>query len=216
MPRPPRQPRRDEVPAGELEAYDAVIERFLRRYQGGVAPAGDVDAGGYFGPMLSSPPMCHLVSQMGAFVVTRGGEPDSYSHADREFAEQVLCATWKLNVGLDFHMVDAVGAGVRIEAIAALRYGREEELTDDERLVALYIRQVVEGTVTDETYEAMERRLGTRGLMEYTTMVLWLQWTIRMEQWVKFPTPSDAELDALIEGLRGGRVTGEDYTGRIA
>ena len=47
-------------------------------------------------------------------------------------------------------------------------------------------------------------------------MVLWLQWTIRMEQWVKFPAPSDAQLDALIEELRGGRVTGEDYTGRIA
>jgi hypothetical protein len=216
MPRPPRQPRREEVAQDELEAYDAVTERVRQRYQGGRPAEGDIDAGGYFGPMLSSPPMCHLVSQMGRFVVTRGDVAGSYSHADREFAEQVLCATWKLNVGLDFHMVDAVGAGVRIEAIAALRYGHEEELTDDERLVALYIRQVVEGKVSDETYEAMERRLGTRGLMEYTNMVLWLQWTIRMEQWVQFPAPSDAELDALIVDLRGGRVTGEDYASRIA
>jgi hypothetical protein len=112
-------------------------------------------------------------------------------------------------------MVDAVGAGVRPEAIEALRYGHEENLTDDERVVAQYIRQTVEGAVTDESYCAMERRLGTRGLMEYTTMVLWLQWTIRMEQWVQFPAPTDAELDALIEDLRGGRVTGGDYLSRI-
>lgn len=216
MPRPPRQPRRAELSPDELPAYDAVVERISKRYHGGRAPGEDFDAGGYFGPMLSSPPMCHLVSQMGAFVVTRGDQPDSYSHADREFAEQVLCATWKLNVGLDFHVVDAVGAGVRLEAIEALRYGREENLTDDERLVALYIRQVVEGTVTDETYDAMERRLGSRGLMEYTAMVLWMQWTIRMEQWVQFPAPTDSQLDALIDDLRGGKVTGADYTSRIA
>jgi len=216
MPRPPRQPRRDEVAPEELAAYDAVIERFLRRYQAGAKPEGDVDAGGYFGPMLSSPPMCHLVSQMGAFVVTRGDQPGSYTHADREFAEQVLCATWKLNVGMDFHIKDAVGSGVRLEAIEALRSGQEQNLTDDERLVATYVRQVVEGTVTDESYEAMERRLTTRGLMEYTNLILWLQWTIRMEQWVQFPVPTDAQLEVLIEDLRGGKVSGGDFSSRIA
>jgi len=216
MPRPPQQPRREDVPSEELEAYDAVVERVRRRYQAGGAADGNVDAGGYFGPMLSSPPMCHLVSQMGAFMVTRGEQPHSYSHADREFAEQVLCATWKLNIGLDFHIVDAVGAGVRVEAIEALRAGREEELDDGERLAATYIRQVIGGTVTDESYGAMEERLGTRGLMEYTALIHWLQWTIRMEQWVQFPAPTDARLDELIEGLRGGRVSGEDYTSRIA
>jgi hypothetical protein len=217
MPRPPRQPTRGNVPAEELEAYDAVIDRVSKRYGIAETQEGEfLDAGGYFGPMLSSPPMCHLVSQMGAFMVTRGDQPGSYSHADREFAEQVLCATWKVNIGLNFHLVDAVGAGVRLEAIEALRYGHEERLNDDERLMTSYIRQVIDGRTADDTYAAMEKRLGTRGLMEYTALILWLQWTIRMEQWVDFPAATDAELDQLIEGLRTGQVTGEDYISRIA
>ena len=42
-------------------------------------------------------------------------------HADGEFAEQVLCATWKTNTGQNVHIPDAIGAGVRLEAIEALR-----------------------------------------------------------------------------------------------
>ena len=65
-----------------------------------------------------------------------------------------------------------------------------------------YIRQVVDGQVDDVTYAAMEGRLGTRGLFEYTGFILWLHWTIRMEQWVKLPAPTDAEVEELIAALR--------------
>ena len=51
--------------------------------------------------------------------------------------------------------VAAVASGVRLEAVEALRYGHEEDLNDDERLLVGYIRQVVTGTVDDETFAAL-------------------------------------------------------------
>lgn len=217
MARPPTQPRREQVPAEERDAYDAVITRVRKRLgQAAGAQDGHFDAGPYFGVMLTSPPLCHLASQMGAFLVTRGNQSGSYSHADREFAEQVLCATWKTNAGQNVHIADAVAAGVRLEAIEALRRGAEEELTDDERLLTVYVRQVVDGLVDDETYGAMDRRLGARGLLEYTGFILWLQWTIRMEQWVKLPAPTDAEVEDVMAELRAGDGRPADWASRIA
>jgi hypothetical protein len=205
MARPPQQPRREDVSIEERDGYDAVIARVRKRFgQPEAAPQEPFDAGPYFGAMLVSPPLCHLVSQMGAYLVTRGDHPGSYSHADREFAEQVLCATWKTNAGQNVHIADAVRTGVRLEAIEALRSGDEQKLTEDETLVTRYVRQVVEGLTDDETYAAMEARLGTRGLFEYTGFILWLHWTIRMEQWVKLPMASDAELEELMAQLRAG------------
>ena len=62
----------------------------------------------------------------------------------------------------------------------------------------------------------MEGRLGTRGLFEYTGFILWLHWTIRMEQWVMLPAPTDAEVEELIAALRTGDPRGNDYASRIA
>ena len=108
MTRPPLQPRREDVAAEELDAYDAVIARVRTRLgQPAGTPDEHFDAGPYFGVMLTSPTLCHLASQMGAYLVTRGNHPGSYSHADREFAEQVLCATWKTNAGQNVHIPDA-------------------------------------------------------------------------------------------------------------
>jgi hypothetical protein len=217
MTRPPLQPRREDVAAQELDAYDAVIARVRTRLgQPAGTPEEYFDAGPYFGVMLTSPTLCHLASQMGAYLVTRGNHPGSYSHADREFAEQVLCAAWKTNAGQNVHIPDAVGAGVRLEAIEALRDEDEATLNDDEQLLTVYIRQVVHGQVDDATYAAMENRLGTRGLFEYTGFILWLHWTIRMEQWVKLPAPTDAEVEELIAALRTGDARGDDYASRIA
>jgi hypothetical protein len=202
MSSPPLQPRREQVPAGERDAYDAVIARLRVRFGHPSGPPDEYfDAGPYFGPMLISPPLCHVASQMGAFLIARGAESGSYSHTDREFAWQVLSAKLKTNGGQSVHIVDAVRAGVRLDAIAALRRGTDDELSDDERLLAAYVRQVVDGLLNDETHEAMESRLGVRGLFEYTGMILWFQWSMRMEQWVRLPTLADSEVDELIAAL---------------
>jgi hypothetical protein len=153
---------------------------------------------------MQSPPLCAIAARMGTFVRTAGDREGSYSHRDREFVDQVLSADWRTNVVLARHIPDALATGVRMEAIEALRYGHEDDLSEDERLLADFIRQVVSGTVEDATWAAMESRLGTRGLVEYTAFILWLQWIMRMMQALGTRDPSDAEIDAMIRDFRDG------------
>lgn len=217
MARPPEQPKRSEVPSEELEAFDTVIARMRRMAGMGDGPVDDdFKAGTYFGALLNSPSMCQIVAQMGTFVRTAGNREGTYSHADREFVDQILSKDWKTNVVQGVHVADALGVGVRLEAIEAIRFGHEEDLNDDEQLLAKWIRQVVSGQVDDETYAAMEQRLGTRGLVEYTGFVLWLQWTMRMMQALGTENPSDEEIDRIISELRAGSDRGQDFATRLA
>jgi deoxyribodipyrimidine photo-lyase len=151
MSRPPKQPRRETIPTDEQPAYDTVVKRFRAWYQAGEAPPEEhFEVGTYFGALLNSPPMCALASQMGAMFRDVGNKPGSYSHADREFVDQVLAAEYKSNVVQNVHIIDAVKSGVRIEAVEALRARRDDLLTEDELLLAKYIRQVIKGKVTDD------------------------------------------------------------------
>jgi hypothetical protein len=110
---------------------------------------------------------------------------------------------------------DGLAAGVRMEAIEALRYGHEEDLTEDEQLLARYIRAVVSGTVDDELWEAMVERMGARGVVEYSGFILWLGWIKRMMQLLKTSDPPDEEIDALIAGLKEGSIETADFRSRL-
>ena len=126
----------------------------------------------------------------------------------------MLSADYKTNNVGDFHWNDAIETGNRIEAIKALRYGQEEDLNDQERLLATYVRQVVSGTVDDETWAAVKEGVGERGVVEYTAFILWLHWLIRMMQAVGYEEPTDEEIHQLIEDLEAG--TAElDYRSRM-
>jgi hypothetical protein len=217
MARPPAQPRRESIPEEEWAQHDAAVAR-QRRFRGApeAPPEEHFDIGEYFGALLNSPPMCAIANEMGTFVRVAGDRDNTYSHADREVVDQVLSADWKTNVVQATHIPDALSAGVRMELIKGLRYGHEENLTDDEKLLAKYIRQAVSGTVDNETWGKMEDRLGTRGLVEYTGFVLWLQWIMRMMQALKTNNPSDEEIDALIRDIESGAREIPDYRVRLA
>jgi hypothetical protein len=220
MERMPRltQPSRTQFDDPEdLESYDAVIRR-RTSMEMTTDDDGSLDAphlGEYWSGLINSPRLCALAAQMGTFVRTAGERPDTYSHADREFVDQVLSADWKTNVIQALHIPDGVAAGVRLEAVEALHYGREEELNEDEQLLARYIRQLVTGTVDDETFAAMKERLGARGVVEYSGFVLWLQWIIRMMQMIGVNDPPDAEIQAIIAGLKEGSIEVPDYRKRL-
>lgn len=202
MKRPPAQPRREDLPDAELDDHDRVVSRF-RAWFGQPGPSdAHFEVGTYFGALLNSPPMCALASGLGQYFRGVGDRPGSYSHADREYVDQVLSAHFSTNVVQNIHIVDAVKAGVRIEAIEALRAKRDDLLDPDELLLATYVRQVVDGKVDPAIYARMEERLGVRGLVEYTGFICWLQWIIRMMQALDTGAVSDAEVDALIEQAR--------------
>lgn len=211
MPWPPSQPPREQVPPEEQAAYDMVVERARRRG----APDPDRDAG-YYGRLMLSADLGNRLSEFGAAVRRLGDRKDTFSHADREFVDQVLSADFKTNIVQSMHINDAVATGVRIEAIEALRAGREDLLTDDERMLADFIRRVVGGRVDTESWNRMEARMGPRGVLDYTIFILFLQLTMRLMSAVGSPEPSDAEIDALIRDLKSGEREVDDYRKRIS
>jgi hypothetical protein len=199
MTRPPEPPDRADIPLAELEDYDAILGRFASRIRD-----GKIDPGPYFGILLNTPALAAPIVSLSRRVRHRGEHEGSFSHADREFVDHVLMSDWNANQFRAIHVADALEAGVRIEAIEALMDGREEELTEDERLLATFIRQVVSGGVTDETYELVEQRLGKRGAIEYTIFVLYLQLTIRLAQAFGLPEPTEQEIRELVREFRDG------------
>jgi hypothetical protein len=209
MPRPVTPPDREQIAEAELAAHDSVRERF--RAMGGEG-GGYADSGAYWSALLNSPPFAAAIAQMGSLVRNAGERPGTYSHADREFVDMVLSFDWDYRGLLGIHIPDAVALGVRIEAIEALRAGREEQLTDDERLLADYIRRVLNGTVTDAAYEQMEARLGKRGTVEYTFFISFLQFVGRL--WQAFGVPDIPDIGELLQSLRDG-VMPEDVQARL-
>jgi alkylhydroperoxidase family enzyme len=161
--------------------------------------------GDYYGALLNSPPMCATLAQLGTLVRTAGERSNTYSHADREFVDQVLSAEFNSTVVQEFHLPDAIAAGVRIEAIEALRAGDDDALTPEEQLLARYIRQVVRGDVQDETWNTMLERLGQRGLVEYTVFITFLQLIMRLMQALQTAAPSQAQIDEQIARLKADR-----------
>jgi hypothetical protein len=210
MPWPPRQPRREEIEEAELAAYETVIERARRMG----APDPESDAG-YYGRLMLSPLMGNQLSEMGRIVRARGERGDTYSHADREFVDQVLSVDFGTNVVQMLHVPDALATGVRIEAIEALRAGRDEDLSAEESQLADFIRRVVGGRMNREAWEAMEARIGERGALEYTIFILFLQLTMRMFQAVGMPDPPDSDIDALLTEFNDGAREAADFKTRI-
>jgi hypothetical protein len=213
LPQPPRSAFSDP---DDLAGYDAVTERQAGLFGNVFDPElGGPDVGDYWGALLNSPRMTAIAGDMGNFVRTAGERPGGYAHWERELVDQVLSADWKTNVVQGLHIGDAVSTGVRLEAIEAIRYGHEEDLTEDERLLVKYIRAVVSGTVDDQLFAAMQERLGARGLVEYTGFIMWLSWIMRMMQVMRTPDPPDAEIDAIIVGLKDGSLAIPNYRERL-
>jgi hypothetical protein len=201
MARPEPAPDRDGIREDEFQYWDGVVEREGNRGQ--LGPDGKL--GGYYGALLNAPGLCFHINAMGRIVRNVGSHPGSYSHADREWVDQVLSIDWKSNTVLASHIPDALAVGVRLDAIIALREGREDELTADERLITEYIRSVRDGTVTGDLHERMVARLGVRGTTEYAAFIMFLVLTIRLIEATTGATGlSDEEITQLLQGYKDG------------
>jgi hypothetical protein len=193
-------PDRESIPADELDDYD----RMVARAKDARADRAAEGFPAYFGALLNSPPLAAGLMGVGRTVRQLGMKPGTYTHAQREWVDQVLSADWKTNVVQLTHIPDGLAVGVRLEAIDALREGREEDLDDEERLLADHIRRVAGGTVTDESYAEIEAHMGSRAALEYTIFIGFLMMTIRLNQALGVPDPSEAEIDRMLDGFRDG------------
>jgi hypothetical protein len=220
MPRPPTQPDRDTLDELEQRAYDVVVRRFQRaRSDRPEDVASKTDAGGW-GPVLNAPIPAAWQNELAKYFRTRGEVDGSYSHADRELATIVGGFEFDAAELFMVNISDAPAVGVRIEAIRAIWEGRDDALTDDERLLVTFVREVSHGTLSDEIYDAMERRLGARGLVELTMFVNFEVSIIRTAQALhtyerRAPEQVDHELDELLKGLADGTIPPGDPHIRI-
>lgn len=164
--RPASPPDPSEFSGEDLEFYEKLTNTPTRKNPIPLDPNGPLVQ--YTQVVLNTPKATYF-NQMFAYALrAAASRGDTYSHYDREWTEQVVCWDIDSHVSQEVHIVDALFHGVRPEAIKALAEGRDEDLTDDELLLATYTRQVCNGTVTDETYDAVEKRNGKRGAVELT------------------------------------------------
>lgn len=200
MPRPLNAPTSDEFEGDERELFDRLMASWMHGH-----PMTRSAQNPWMAGLLYWPEYAQLRLELSRLLLTIPEREGSYSHADREWADMVLTWHMNTNVILGGHLPDALGAGVRLEAIEAVRAGRDEDLTDDERLLAVFIRQIVDGTVTDETFNAVEEYMGERATAEYVIFVTCLWETMRQMNALGQPEMTDAEVDQMIDDFKSGR-----------
>jgi hypothetical protein len=215
MSRPPRVPSREEVAEDERENYDAIVRagtRPLEVTRNGVKlfewDHSKLYAD-YYHRLLVNPDAARAIRLVGGATrkVEYASGTHSFSPSDHELIDLVLCfdsGYWAL---LRIHTPSAVIAGVSVETIEALRDGREDEIDDDTRFVVRFIREVAAGTLTDETWDRMEERLGSeRGVVDFCILICILQLHMRLHHVFKIEPIPEEEYADMLEKLRGGGV----------
>jgi hypothetical protein len=216
VPRPQRLPTRNDFGPDEQPLFDEVQDAIAKK-EAGAKDVRGADPRAYWGRLAWWPANALNRLEASSLIRTAGDRTDSYSHVDREWADQVLAVELRTNVVQYGHLPDALATGVRLEAIEALRSGRDEDLTETELLLTVFIRQIIGGTVTDETWTRMEEYIGARGAVEYMCFVTTLWLTFRQFNALGLPDPDDAEIDRMIDDFKTGkRAVPTDWRNRVA
>jgi hypothetical protein len=208
MARPARPASRQAIPEPERAYFDALAASVFGKDVTSAAwiaqddqPVGE----GYFGVLLHWPKYADNRRELSAIVRSPSDQADSYSYKDREFISIVLHKHLASNCTMSGHLDDAIASGVRLDAIEAIRRGVDDQLTEDEALLAEYIREVADGAVHDDTWDKMERRNGTRALIHYTICITVIVMAMRQMQAFGLPEWTDAEIDQMLDDYRTGR-----------
>lgn len=206
MSRPPHPPSASDVPAEAAPLLEGLLNSWMHGYS--VSERARVNP--WMAALLYWPEYARNRIELSGLLLTAAERDGTFSHAQREWADIVLASHLETNVVMRTHLPDAIGAGVRIEAVEAVRSDNEDALTEEEAEFADYIRRVVDGEVTDESYDSIEARIGTRGVIEYTIFVTVLHETMRQFQAFGAEDPSDEEIDQLLEDMKSGKRTVPD------
>jgi 4-carboxymuconolactone decarboxylase len=152
MARVPTIRSKGELPAAAHAAWDAIAES-----RGHVV--------GPFTVLLHSPELARRVAHLGAYV-----RFESMLPADvRELVILSLARAMSCEFEWAAHVPIARKAGVRDEAIAAIRERRLDGLTDAERDVVRYVTALIEEKrVDEEMFRQLERRFGVEGVVVLT------------------------------------------------
>lgn len=215
MSRPPRVPSRDEVPEEERENYDAIVNAAKIPLE--VTRDGEKMFDWshsdlfmqYYSRLLVNPDAARAIRMVGRATrkVEYARQHGSFSPADHELIDLVLCFDADYWALLRIHTPSAVIAGVSVETIEALRDGRDEDLDDDTAFVVRFIREVSNGTLSDESWDRMEARIGSeRGTVDFCILICILQLHMRLHHVFKIEPIARDEYSAMLDQLRSGDI----------
>jgi hypothetical protein len=218
MSRPPEVPKREDVDPTEVEDYDYVMATLdqpspYHRHMAEAYPVASISMGTLYRSLCVSPPVAaglrRLARKVNRFV------PGETRHAGWTAADHEL-----IDVTLGFedghrpttmHGLQALGEGVRVEALEAICYGRDDDLTHDERQIVDYVRMVIHGRVTDEAWNALETRFGdTRSVVEFTYLILHIDLCSKLGlalnrgKWAPEGAFTRAEFEEMLRNVRNG------------
>jgi hypothetical protein len=202
----PRIPTRAEISADELAAWDEFQVRFEKvRMDKYALEYRHRIAGGFFG-LMCSPRLAAQLTAGGKPAMLQQGKPGSFTAADHEFIDLVLsfdAGHWGL---LANHVPFAVASGIPTSTIRALRDGREDQLSAADRQVVAFIRATRDGTITNEMWSAMVKRIGSeRGVVELMYFTLHLLMHVRLIQAFDEVQITPHELEDLLGKLEKGQ-----------
>ena len=156
MPRIPLITRAEEMPLAQQEVWARIAKS-----RGRVV--------GPFAALLHSPALADRTAELGAYIRF----DSALSAIDRELVILSVARIFDCGFEWAYHVREARKAGVRAEAIAAIRERRAPAgLDEDEAAVVDYVRQLlVDHRTDDATIAALRARLGVQGLVDMTATV---------------------------------------------
>ncbi len=153
MARVPRIQKREELAAEHQAVWDAIVGS-----RGRVV--------GPFQVLLHSPELARRIAEAGAFVRFESSLPEPI----RELTIISVARAMDCRFEWAAHSVLAKKAGVREEAIAAIRNRKAPEgLTKDEATIVTYVTTLLREHRSDEAaFNALRDRFGVKGVVELT------------------------------------------------
>ena len=200
-------PDRDSLSEKERESFDYIMNRSKNWFQ---STPENVDKEYRMSPLyigfLQSPEVSELWIRLTDLLGTSEGR-GSFKARDRDWIRLAVAALQK-TVIQGLQIADAVASGIAPADIRALLDGRIEDLAPEDRQLVEYIDATIHGKLSRELYEPLEARMGTKGAMEYTSMIVFVSGIRRLIEayWAiqgyVLPDPStDYEvLEAIVDG----------------
>lgn len=178
-----------------------------------------------FGPLLHAPRVALKIIELGGALRSLGEiGGDTEASLPDDFVEFVAIVVFThmhdeaVSEGRAFayrrpmfnHLPRAVAAGMRPEAIQALRDRDDRALLPKELELAEFVRAVLTGSVDDRRWAHMQDRLGTRRTLETASYALLDLFVCRLESALGLQDATEEELDALVtEYLQSHRGSGK-------
>jgi hypothetical protein len=194
----------NEVAWDEIGDFEHLMAKIEKAKQGTMNVAGQPYWVDFYASLTSSPRIGAAMSRMqDATVKVAGSNPKTYRRYENDLTSVVLALDSGYHAFVPTETAAAVKAGVRVQAIQALRDHDDKALTADEREHVTFIRAIRDGSMNDDLWDRMKQRIGSeRGVLDYTQMVC-TRHLLHMWSWCAgVPDMARADFDRLLGSLK--------------